>query len=113
MMIIFYPQKMSSSPGAELSLSLYLILYLVTKLLYIWHHMRHFPQANAQPRNRPHHMRQLYELSKAPTKVWKPLPGGDHNSSVLEEGYFESIADFITQVTGLEKREAREAREKS
>lgn len=44
-------------------------------------------------------MRQLYELSTAPTKIWKPLPSGDHNSSVLEEGYFEAIADFIAQVT--------------
>ena len=40
-------------------------------------------------------MRQLYELSKAPSKTWKPLPGGDHNSSVLEEGYFEAVTDFI------------------
>ena len=40
-------------------------------------------------------MRQLYELSKAPSKTWRPLPGGDHNSSVLEEGYFEAITEFI------------------
>lgn len=45
-------------------------------------------------------MRQLYELSTAPTKVWKAFPGGDHNSSVLEEGYFEAIAEFIGQTTG-------------
>ena len=45
--------------------------------------------------SRPTHMRQLYELSKAPSKTWKPLPGGDHNSSVLEEGYFEAVTDFI------------------
>jgi abhydrolase domain-containing protein 13 len=44
-------------------------------------------------------MRQLYELSTAPIKIWKPLPRGDHNSSVLEEGYFESITDFIGDVT--------------
>lgn len=44
-------------------------------------------------------MRRLYELSTTPTKIWKPLPGGDHNSSVLEEGYFEAITDFIAQVT--------------
>jgi len=44
-------------------------------------------------------MRQLYELSAAPTKIWKPLPGGDHNSSVLEDGYFEAIADFVAQCT--------------
>lgn len=47
----------------------------------------------------PPHMRSLYELSTTPTKVWKPLPGGDHNSSVLEEGYFETMADFIANVT--------------
>ncbi|TPX08901.1 uncharacterized protein E0L32_009605 [Thyridium curvatum] len=43
----------------------------------------------------PHHMRQLYEICAAPSKIWKPLPGGDHNSSVLEEGYFEAISDFV------------------
>ncbi len=47
----------------------------------------------------PHHMRQLYELSAAPNKIWKPLPAGDHNSSVLEEGYFESISDFVASCT--------------
>jgi abhydrolase domain-containing protein 13 len=45
-------------------------------------------------------MRQLYDLCAAPSKTWKPLPGGDHNSSVLEEGYFESISDFVASVTG-------------
>lgn len=44
-------------------------------------------------------MRQLYDLSSAPTKKWRPLPGGDHNSSVLEEGYFEAIADFVVECT--------------
>jgi len=45
-------------------------------------------------------MRQLYDLSTAPLKKWKPLPGGDHNASVLEEGYFEAIAEFIGETTG-------------
>lgn len=44
-------------------------------------------------------MRQLYDLCNAPDKRWKPLPGGDHNSSVLEDGYFEAIADFVADVT--------------
>lgn len=44
-------------------------------------------------------MRQLYELATAKDKRWKPLPGGDHNSSFLEEGYFETIADFVADVT--------------
>lgn len=44
-------------------------------------------------------MRQLFDLCVAPTKKWRPLPAGDHNSSVLEEGYFEAIADFVAEVT--------------
>lgn len=48
-------------------------------------------------------MRKLYELATTPTKVWKPLPGGDHNSSVLEEGYFEAISDFVSNAAGDEK----------
>lgn len=28
------------------------------------------------------------------------MPGGDHNSSVLEQGYFEAIAEFVAEVTG-------------
>lgn len=48
---------------------------------------------------RPSHMRRLYELSTAPNKIFKPFPGGDHNSSVLEDGYFEAIGDFIASVT--------------
>ncbi|RDA92622.1 hypothetical protein CP533_1470 [Ophiocordyceps camponoti-saundersi (nom. inval.)] len=46
----------------------------------------------------PDHMRQLHEICNAPSKRWKPLPGGDHNSSVLEQGYFEAIAEFIAEV---------------
>ncbi|KAJ3468811.1 hypothetical protein MRS44_002876 [Fusarium solani] len=53
----------------------------------------------------PRHMKHLYEISTAPTKRWKPLPGGDHNSSVLEEGYFEAMSDFIAEVTGDSPRE--------
>ena len=43
-------------------------------------------------------MRQLYELSTAKNKYWKAFPGGDHNSSVLEEGYFEAVAEFVLGV---------------
>ena len=45
-------------------------------------------------------MRRLYELSQTPVKIWKPLPGGDHNSSVVEEGYFDAIADFVASLEG-------------
>jgi hypothetical protein len=44
-------------------------------------------------------MRRLYEISNAPNKIWKPLPGGDHNSSVLEDGYFETISDFVASIS--------------
>lgn len=40
-------------------------------------------------------MRRLYEVATTPTKIWKPLPTGDHNSSVLEDGYFEAVSDFV------------------
>lgn len=39
-------------------------------------------------------MRRLFEICRS-TKIWKPLPSGDHNSSVLEPGYFETIEDFL------------------
>ncbi|KAM3536605.1 hypothetical protein MY4038_000060 [Beauveria bassiana] len=45
----------------------------------------------------PEHMKRLFEISAAPSKIWKPLPGGDHNSSVLEEGYFEAIQEFVNE----------------
>ncbi|PQE31044.1 BEM46 family protein [Rutstroemia sp. NJR-2017a WRK4] len=46
----------------------------------------------------PSHMRRLFEICQSPTKIWKPLPGGDHNSSVVEIGYFEAVADFISNL---------------
>lgn len=48
-------------------------------------------------------MKRLYELSTTPTKIWKPFPGGDHNSSVLETGYFEAVADFVGNLDVKEK----------
>ena len=48
-------------------------------------------------------MSELYKLATTPTKIWKPFPSGDHNSSVLEDGYFDSIANFIRQVAFDEK----------
>lgn len=54
---------------------------------------------------RPSHMKQLYDACAAPSKIWKPLPGGDHNSSVLEPGYFEAMADFVNDVTSTSDKE--------
>ncbi|KAK5990461.1 Protein bem46 [Cladobotryum mycophilum] len=53
----------------------------------------------------PSHMRQLYDISTTSSKTWKVFPGGDHNSSVLEEGYFEAISDFVADVTNERTRE--------
>lgn len=50
-------------------------------------------------------MRQLYELAKTPTKIWKPLPEGDHNSSVIEPGYFEAFADFVGNLEARPEKE--------
>jgi fermentation-respiration switch protein FrsA (DUF1100 family) len=47
----------------------------------------------------PRHMSELYRLATTETKIWKPLPSGDHNSSVIEDGYFEAFAEFITSVS--------------
>ncbi|EPS44527.1 hypothetical protein H072_1498 [Dactylellina haptotyla CBS 200.50] len=43
----------------------------------------------------PSHMKRLHHVSQASVKVWKELPNGSHNDSVLEPGYFEYINDFI------------------
>ncbi|PSS12776.1 hypothetical protein M430DRAFT_67964 [Amorphotheca resinae ATCC 22711] len=53
----------------------------------------------------PSHMLRLFELCQSPTKTWKPLPGGDHNSSVLEAGYFEAIADFVENLDTKSEKE--------
>lgn len=55
-------------------------------------------------------MRRLYEICQSRTKIRKPLPGGDHNSSVLEERYFEAVEDFIAMldVKDLDRERDRE-----
>ena len=45
----------------------------------------------------PSHMKQLYEQCRAPVKIWKELPNGDHNSSVAEPGYFQYVEQFIRE----------------
>lgn len=51
-------------------------------------------------------MRKLYDLCQSPTKIWKALPDGDHNSSVMEEGYFAAIQKFIESLDRDHKFEA-------
>ena len=40
-------------------------------------------------------MKRLHDVSQARTKVWRELPHGDHNNTVVESGYFHFIEDFI------------------
>jgi hypothetical protein len=57
--------------------------------------------------DRPAHMRKLYDICQSPTKIWKGFPEGDHNSSVLEAGYFEAIEGFVTSLP--ERRATRKS----
>ncbi|KAF2863555.1 alpha/beta-hydrolase [Piedraia hortae CBS 480.64] len=43
----------------------------------------------------PAHMKQLYRLCKTKDVVWKELPTGDHNNSVMEPYYFHYFEDFL------------------
>jgi len=43
----------------------------------------------------PSHMKQLYEICRANTKIWKAMPDGHHNDTVGEKDYFKHIQDFI------------------
>lgn len=49
----------------------------------------------------PSHMKQLFKLCRSKTVVWKELPNGDHNSSIIEPGYFYYIEDFIKTHVGI------------
>lgn len=46
----------------------------------------------------PSQMRELYVACKAKTKIWKSLPKGHHNDTVAEEGYFDAIWRFLTEI---------------
>ncbi|KAA6409013.1 MAG: BEM46 family [Lasallia pustulata] len=43
----------------------------------------------------PSHMRKLYSVCRAETKIWKEMPNGTHNDTVAEPHYFNHIAEFI------------------
>lgn len=42
-------------------------------------------------------MKTLHSLCTVPIKIWKDFPGGFHNDTVTEEGYFNAIDDFILE----------------
>ena len=43
----------------------------------------------------PTHMAELYRLSPAKKKILRTLPGGTHDGSVAEEGYFDHVFEFL------------------
>jgi len=45
----------------------------------------------------PRMMKVLFDISKAERKVWKAFPNGDHNATVAQPGYFDSIWNFIIE----------------
>ncbi|KAI9752927.1 MAG: hypothetical protein M4579_005413 [Chaenotheca gracillima] len=45
----------------------------------------------------PSHMRHLYTICRAETKIWKEFPNGTHNETILQPGYFEEITDFVDE----------------
>jgi len=42
-------------------------------------------------------MRKLFELCQSQPKIWKEFESGSHNDTIAEEGYFESIDEFVDQ----------------
>lgn len=54
------------------------------------------------------HMKSLYKLCQSDNKVWQEFAEGTHNDTVAQEGYFESMSDFIVNyVLKLEKLQRR------
>ena len=48
-------------------------------------------------------MRELFDLATTPDKTWKPFIFGDHNSTVIEAGYFDAFAEFVASATEAKK----------
>ncbi|CAO2648992.1 Nn.00g099410.m01.CDS01 [Neocucurbitaria sp. VM-36] len=45
----------------------------------------------------PSHMAKLFQVCRAPDKVWKELPNGSHNDTVAEPRYFQYIEEFLSE----------------
>ncbi|KAI8385021.1 Alpha/Beta hydrolase protein [Radiomyces spectabilis] len=44
----------------------------------------------------PAHMAKLYKIAQTTgVKVWRDFENGTHNDTCMQEGYFESIAEFV------------------
>ncbi|CAI6341844.1 unnamed protein product [Periconia digitata] len=45
----------------------------------------------------PAHMKKLFQVCRSEPKVWRELPNGSHNDSVMEAGYFAYIERFLSE----------------
>jgi hypothetical protein len=53
-------------------------------------------------------MKSLYKLCQSDNKVWQEFAEGTHNDTVAQEGYFESMSEFvINHVLKQEKLQRR------
>ncbi|KAI9796150.1 MAG: hypothetical protein M1833_006488 [Piccolia ochrophora] len=46
----------------------------------------------------PAHMKQLYQICRAQRKIWRTLPNGTHNDTMLQENYFLYVTEFMDEV---------------
>jgi fermentation-respiration switch protein FrsA (DUF1100 family) len=51
------------------------------------------------------HMTQLYEMSNSTNKIFKSFPLGTHNDTIIQPGYWETVARFL--ITNVEPVEAK------
>ena len=52
-------------------------------------------------------MTELYSICKARKKIWREFPNGRHNDTVAEPNFFDYIVEFVRDLLGGDKMEAR------
>ncbi|KAF1953884.1 BEM46 family protein-like protein [Byssothecium circinans] len=45
----------------------------------------------------PAHMKKLFQVCRSEPKIWRELPNGSHNDTVIEAGYFVYIESFLSE----------------
>ena len=52
-------------------------------------------------------MRELYSLCQAPKKIWRDFEDGMHNDTIARPYFFDYLVQFVRDVLGGEKMDAR------
>jgi abhydrolase domain-containing protein 13 len=52
-------------------------------------------------------MKALYRLCQSDNKVWQEFSEGTHNDTVAQEGYFQTISDFLINYVLKSEKEQR------